>query len=234
MSLATEIQRRASRAFTKADLGFVSTYDTPKTRPVIFIGPSLKGYEVTDMLHKALYHYLKTRFEGRLIIHRCESDISLAKRKPLVGLGSIAPERFGNSLSVTSFRTPSPPKSQGSLKNDEVKEELDVIFSLLNEKKHLVVLDCKSINYPSQISESALTPIVVYIKIIPKVVEKLMKLRGQKASKNSSTQIFAANKLVQADADMMDVILDEPRLEEACEHLGEFLDQYWSDITRYD
>ena len=27
-----------------------------------------------------------------------------------------------------------------------------------------------------------------------------MKLRGQKASKNSSTQIFAANKLVQADA----------------------------------
>jgi hypothetical protein len=50
-----------------------------------------------------------------------------------------------------------------------VKEELDVIFSLLNEKKHLVVLDCKSINYPSQISESALTPIVVYIKIIPKV-----------------------------------------------------------------
>jgi hypothetical protein len=50
-----------------------------------------------------------------------------------------------------------------------VKEELDVIFSLLNTKKHLVVLDCKSINYPSQISESALTPIVVYIKIIPKV-----------------------------------------------------------------
>ena len=50
-----------------------------------------------------------------------------------------------------------------------MKEELDVIFSLLNEKKHLVVLDCKSVNYPSQISESALTPIVVYIKIIPKV-----------------------------------------------------------------
>ncbi|XP_028411452.1 voltage-dependent L-type calcium channel subunit beta-4-like [Dendronephthya gigantea] len=234
MSLATEITRRASRAFTKADLGFVSTYDTPKTRPVIFIGPSLKGYEVTDMMHKALYHYLKGRFEGRLIIHRCESDISLAKRKPLIGLGAITPERFGNSLSVTPFRTPSPPKTQSNLKNDEVKEELDVIFSLLNEKKHLVVLDCKSINYPSQISESALTPIVVYIKIIPKVVEKLMKLRGQKASKNSSTQIFAASKLVQADADMMDVILDEPRLEEACEHLGDFLEQYWSDITRYD
>ena len=31
------------------------------------------------------------------------------------------------------------------------------------------------------------------------VIEKLMKLRGQKASKNSSTQIFAANKLFQAD-----------------------------------
>ena len=61
---------------------------------------------------------------------------------------------------------------------DEVKEELDVIFSLLNEKKHLVVLDCKSINYPSQISESALTPIVVYIKIIPKVVFLLASNNG--------------------------------------------------------
>lgn len=56
-----------------------------------------------------------------------------------------------------------------SLCLDEVKEELDVIFSLLNQKKHLVILDCKAINYPSQMSESALTPIVVYIKIIPKV-----------------------------------------------------------------
>lgn len=232
MSLATEIQRRASRAFTKADLGFVSNYDTPKTRPVIFVGPSLKGYEVTDMMHKALYHYLRGRFEGRLIIHRCESDISLAKRKPLVS--SFTSERFGNSLSVTSLRTPSPPKTHGGLKNDEVKEELDAIFSLLNHKKHLVILDCKSINYPSQISESALTPIVVYIKIIPKVIEKLMKLRGQKASKNSSSQIFAATKLIQADTDTMDVILEEPRLEEACEHLGDFLEQYWSDITRYD
>ena len=51
----------------------------------------------------------------RLIIHRCESDISLAKRKPLVS--SFTSERFGNSLSVTSLRTPSPPKTHGGLKN---------------------------------------------------------------------------------------------------------------------
>ncbi|TKR93634.1 hypothetical protein L596_008048 [Steinernema carpocapsae] len=186
-------------------------YDVvPSMRPIIFVGPALKGYTVTDMMHKAIFDFLKERFRSRIIISRVVVDLDAANKS--------SPNKL--LLSRTSIK-------KGEQKVSWLMEETERIYKMCRLMQ-LVVLDCDQVNHPGQLHKSSIAPIVVHIKVSnQKVLQRLIKERGKKKSRAMKVQMLCAEKLNQCSDSLFDLIVDDNQVEDACEHIADFLETYW-------
>ena len=135
-------QTRISEVDCKAQGPYESS---PVIRPIILCGPSMRGFEITDLMHKALVHALGKQFEGRL-------EVFPVDEKSLKTLHT----------SISSNKYTCTPEGLDAI--------TDMVYGAAKGFK-LMFVDLM-LNSPLPLKNSALGPILVHIKISNTKVNK--------------------------------------------------------------
>ncbi|CEF66167.1 Calcium channel, voltage-dependent, beta 2b [Strongyloides ratti] len=175
-------------------------YDVvPPMRPVCFIGPSLKGYYVTDFLQKGIFDCLKDSFKDRVNVCKMNDD---------------AISNIGNKFHSTDL-------------NESFYMEAEKIFKESN-KMNLVLLENGNIDNPAHLKNSFLAPIIIYIRIENlKVLRKLIKSNDKCTVHEVKAQLAYAESLLRLGDDVFDLVLKENELPKVVKEIILFLETYW-------
>ncbi|PIK60924.1 voltage-dependent calcium channel beta subunit, partial [Apostichopus japonicus] len=193
------------KPFFKKQSDNTPPYDVvPTIRPVVIVGPSLKGYEVTDMMQKALFDFLKRRFEGNArdahkMFHH--GWLSMDTAHPLVSGISNHPAETHAHLVMSDMAIFQYVNEADMVLLQSLRFRRKLSASLSWPVPCSFVLDCDTINHPAQLAKTSLAPIIVYLKIsAPKVLQRLIKSRSKSQSRNMNVQLVASDKLAQCPA----------------------------------
>ncbi|KAL5249097.1 hypothetical protein ACHWQZ_G018060 [Mnemiopsis leidyi] len=196
------ISHIAQTRISEKDLKAQGPYEAiPLIRPIVLCGPSLRNFDVTDLMHKALFHALKRAFGDKLeVVHIEEKWL-----KP-----------FHNALANKHL--------VGT--TEAMDHVMHQVFTASQSFK-LLFIDLK-VNSPTALKRSPLAPLLVHIKIANmKILQNLIKSRGADQKRSSAAQVYTAQKLCDLDKRVFDVVLKECNFEDAADHLIRYLNKYY-------
>lgn len=188
----------------------MSPYDlAPNVRPLVLVGPSSPGFEITDKMQQSLVAYLCASFPNK-----CTAlDID----KFADGNGGFKQDNTKAKKSKT--------KGPQRLNAQQMNAVFDVAAT------GVVPILCTKHQNVDMLRRSPVMPIIVFLRIgSSRVLSKLLKSREQqqgfKAQMNTSEKLSSLNPLY------FDIILTHSKLDQSCYELAAFVDAYVKDIKR--
>lgn len=212
----------ARQAFRRPD-PTIEIYDNaPRTRPVVFVGPSKVGCPVTDQLQRALLNYLQVVFPQIILeapVHEWKNSAGKTSRggfrpNPEAKVAAWAGEI---DKTVTDASEVVHPEDLKFAKKHFYDDQLTVFR-----------IDPEDI---TRIRHSSLMPCVIMIQIVDDgVLGKLIKECGT-GVETRSTQIKSAEVLHKMGQTEYDLVLTDSNLRDCCFKLQAYLDMMLGEST---
>lgn len=189
----------------------MAPYDlAPPVRPLVLVGPSTPGLEITDKMQNTLISYLCASFPTKVEAVPID-DIS---DEPTTGLDGMT-SQVKKALKIGPSRLNT--------------QQMNAIFSVAASGKMPIIVTRHQ--NPDMLRRSAVMPIIAFLKIGNlRVFSRLVKLRS--TPQPMKAQIRQAEKLNTLNPVYYDIVLSHSSMQQSCCEIGAFVDSYLSDIQR--